>query len=79
MDSGTDRRVRLRTTTSMTGVPPASRERWTTSPSEMRPGASSGSVENTTVFSGARVSGAQGAVMVRSSGRPETSGAVTEA
>ena len=35
--------------------------------------------ENTIVFSGTCASGAQGAVIVRSSGRPETRGAVTGA
>ena len=79
MSSGTDSRVRLRTTTSITALDAASVERCTTSPSEMRPGAPSGRVENTIVSSGTSDKGPHGAEMVRSRGRPETSGEVTEA
>ena len=79
VSSGTDSSVRLRTTTSITGSPAASLDRCTTSPSEIRPGAPLGSVENTTEFSGTCASGPHGAEMVRSSGRPDTSGEVTEA
>ena len=76
--NGTESSVRLRTATSMAGSPAAETDRCTTRPSEIRPGASAGSVEKTTVFSGTSASASHGAVMVRSSGLPETSGEVTD-
>ena len=69
----------LRTATSSTESPAALVTRWTTRPSEIRPGAPAGRVEKMIVFAGTSARGPQGAVIVRSSGRPETRGAVTEA